>query len=111
MWGVEGWPRMFCLPDTYTLALFCGTHNRAFLLKVFSVRNYFCYSVAIFQKVKIIETNTMFMKSWSSLVVQLVGGLLLSLQHLWSLLWLGFNSWLGSFHITQTQKEKGKSKY
>ena len=41
--------------------------------------------------------------SWSSLVVQWVKDLALSLQHLGSLLWLEFDPWLGNFCMPWVQ--------
>ena len=38
---------------------------------------------------------------WSSLVVQQVKDLALSLQWLWSLLWHGFDPWPRNFHMPQ----------
>ena len=50
------------------------------------------------------------MNCWSSLVVQWVKDLVLSLQHLESLLWLGFVPWLGNFHILQQPPPQKKER-
>ena len=49
---------------------------------------------------------------WSSLVVQQVKDLALSLQQLGLLLWHGFDPWLGNFQTywAQTKKKKRKRK-
>ena len=46
----------------------------------------------------------------SSLVVQQVRDLAVSLQQLGSLLWCGFNSWARNFHMMRAQLKKKKKK-
>ena len=47
---------------------------------------------------------------WSSLVVQPVKDLVLSLQQFGLLLWLRFNLWSGNFHMLWVQPKKKKEK-